>query len=195
MDVLADPFRQARAPEPITNYNILRLPKLSNRMARATILLIAIVCFVNAQFARGQTAVWSLQSGDSLTLSSNTCAAGYTECQATCGEGYSVSLSGSAYTLTSTATSSSLPSDCSCYTIGPATPTSSTWSGSIPVGPGTSVQGSVTETSSTTYKVVLQTNPGPCTLTYTKDTGSSSGVSRFTQTFMALVVGALALVF
>ena len=149
----------------------------------------------------GAVAGWSLQSGDSLTLSSNTCSAGYTTCQATCAQGYSVFKSGSAYTLTSTATSSSLPSDCSCYTLGPATPTSSTWSGSIPVGPGTSVQGSVTETSATTYTVVLQTSPGPCTLTYTKKNtgaslGSGSGVSRLTQTFTftALVVSALALV-
>ena len=143
------------------------------------------------------SSAWYLQNGDSLTLSSNSCSAGYTQCQATCAQGYSVSLSGAAYTLTPTASSSSLPSGCSCYTLGPATPTTSTWSGSIPVGPGASVRGTVTETSATTYTVVLSTTPSPCTLTYTKSTGgslgASSGASRRTRTFpfAARIAGAL----
>ena len=112
------------------------------------------------------SSAWSLQNGDSLTLSSNSCSAAYNQCQATCAQGYSVSLSSGQYMLSPTASSSSLPSGCSCYTLGPATPTSSTWSGSIPVGPGAFVQGTVTETSASTYTVVLSTTPSPCTLTY-----------------------------
>ena len=169
-----------------------------NILRRTFVLLCFVLALSNAGFVAA--ADWSLQSGDSVTLSSNSCSAGYNECQSTCAQGYSVSKSGATYTLTSTASSSSLPSGCSCYTLGPATPTASTWSGSIPVGPGVSVQGSVTETDANTYTVVLQTSPGPCTLTYTKDTGASlgsgSGVSRLSRAFAftALVGSALAIV-
>jgi hypothetical protein len=169
-----------------------------NILRRTFILLCFVLALSNAGFVAA--AVWSLQSGDSVTLSSNSCSAAYDTCQSTCAQGYSVSEAGGIYYLYPTASSSSLPSGCSCYTLGPATPTSSTWSGSIPVGPGVSVQGSVTETDATTYTVVLQTSPGPCTLTYTKDTGASlgsgSGVSRLSRAFAftALVGSALAIV-
>jgi hypothetical protein len=165
-----------------------------NILRRTFILLCFVLAVSNAGFVAA--ADWSLQSGDSVTLSSNSCSAGYNECQSTCAQGYSVSKSGATYTLTSTASSSSLPSGCSCYTLGPATPTASTWSGSIPVGPGVSVQGSVTETDANTYTVVLQTSPGPCTLIYKKNAGSGSGVSRLSRTFAftALVGSALAIV-
>ena len=111
---------------------------------------------------------WSLQNGDTLSLSANTCPDG-TQCQTLCGQGYSVSLSGSTYTLTPTASVSSLPSDCECYTLS-GTVQSSQISGSISGFGAVTVSETV---AGSTYSVNVQAIS--CTLTYT--TSQSSGTS------------------
>ena len=153
-----------------------------NVTQKSTLLRAALVAILLAALPSVHAANWGLQTGDSLTLSTNTCP--YGECSTPCGQSYSVLLSGTNdYTFKPTATP---PAGCTCYDI-TAQPDSS--------GVSSTADNSVTlrETSSTTYTVVLTDGTDSCTITYTK--GSTSGASRLMRTFSAaaLIVGALTL--